>query len=201
MRRIIQDLYMTVCGHANVAGLPQPLTAFILRRIRSLSERFLISAAKAITLTKPQSPRRAPSSPTSRETPRTPRPLPPYTLPTLHGWLRRLIPTHFISGYGGQFEYQLLTPEITELLTQHPKLGRPLRPLCRMLGIHLPATLRLPKPSPQPKPCSRNPNPKPRRPHRPSILPPLRRIIDTRPPLFTPQPHAAAFFANFSENS
>ncbi|HQU25212.1 MAG TPA: hypothetical protein PKX13_13150 [Acidiphilium sp.] len=187
--RIIDALIKAVLGHGNAIGLERPLTLFIASYIRRLSRRFLTCAARAPLPHRPRTQIR-PASP--------PKPPAPYTLPTSHNWLRRLIDTHIITGYASQLHHQITTPEFLLLFSQNPALGRPLRPLCRMLGIPLPPSLRLtPKPRPNPPPKSPNPA-SPPRPKAKSILPP-RHLTPPQTPKFTPQPLANWYFANFPE--
>jgi len=54
-------------------------------------------------------------------------------LPRTFGWLIRLIPA--VAAFRSQLQHLLSDPEIAELLTAAPQLGRILRPLCHMLGI------------------------------------------------------------------
>ncbi len=62
--------------------------------------------------------------------------------------------------YGGQVQHLLGDPELAALLAAEPKLGRILRPLCRMLAIRpgpdLPAGLHRAEPPPH-KPAPRRP--------------------------------------------
>ncbi|GAA5263807.1 hypothetical protein ACOSOMT5_P0227 [Acidiphilium sp. MT5] len=192
--RIIDVLIKTVLGYGNAAGLERPLPRFIAAYIRRLSNNFLTRAARAphpARLTHPRARTAHPAKPPA-----------PYTLPSSPNWLRRLIDTHLISCYASQLQHQITSPEISHLLAQNPGLGRPLRPLCRMLGIPLPPTLRRTQ-KPRPKPAFGPPNPTPPTPKRPksrSLLPRLRRPAPpTPPPRFTPQPLATWYFANFPE--
>ena len=190
--RIINVLIKTVLGYGNAAGLERPLPRFIAGYIRRLSNNFLTRAARA------PHPARTTTQPRTR-TIRPAKPPAPYTLPSSHNWLRRLIDTNLISCYASQLQHQITSPEISRLLAQNPGLGRPLRPLCRMLGIPLPPSLRrTPKPR---RATAPNPNPPAaKRPKSRSLLPPLRRPAPpTPPPRITPQPLATWYFANFPE--
>ena len=62
------------------------------------------------------------------------------------------------AGYGSQLNHLLQTPGVAETLAASPGALRTLRPICRMLGVDLPAALQLP-PRPK-KPRSRIPHPK-----------------------------------------
>ena len=59
------------------------------------------------------------------------------------GWMRKLLP-----GAGGEmnaFAALLEDPEMKALLAAAPQVGRIVRPFCHLLGLELPAELRLPK--------------------------------------------------------
>ncbi len=56
-------------------------------------------------------------------------------LPRGFAWLLRLVPEAAV--YGSQLNHLLSDPEMVELLTAAPQMGRLLRPLCQMLGIRL----------------------------------------------------------------
>lgn len=80
-------------------------------------------------------------------------------LPRAFGWLVRVAPA--VNGYRSQLQHLLSDPEIEELLSAAPQLGRLLRPLCHMLAI---------KPSLN---LLRRPSPVPARAHAPATRPPL----------------------------
>ncbi|MBV9653489.1 MAG: hypothetical protein JOZ42_02890, partial [Acetobacteraceae bacterium] len=90
--------------------------------------------------------------------------------PTAYGWLLSLAPELNTRIGRAQIETLLADPALLTLLAQAPQAGRILRPLCHMLRISLPDSLRLP--------------PRPRRPRRraaeaePRPAPP-----EARPPL------------------
>ena len=65
-------------------------------------------------------------------------------LPRGFAWLVRLVPEKAAAA-GSQLQYLLNDPEMVALLAAAPRLGRILRPLCRMLGVEAPA---LPAPAP-----------------------------------------------------
>jgi hypothetical protein len=194
--RVIDVLVKTVFGYGNAVGLEPNLPPFIASYIRRLANRFLTLAVRA-----PHPPRTVthPGAHPRIRAARPAKPPAPYTLPSSPNWLRRLIDTHLISCYASQLHHQIVSPEISHLLSQNPALGRPLRPLCRMLGIPLPPSLRLAR-KPRLTPGSATPNPTPKRPRSRSLLPPLRRAPPpAHPPRFTPQPLANWYFANFPE--
>ncbi len=55
-------------------------------------------------------------------------------LPRSFAWLLVLVPYH-AAGYASQLRYLLADPEMAAMLAATPRLGKLLRPLCRMLGI------------------------------------------------------------------
>ncbi len=65
-----------------------------------------------------------------------PRAAPPASLelPRSFAWLIVLVP-YKAAGFASQLRYLLADPEMVALLAAAPRLGRILRPLCRMLGI------------------------------------------------------------------
>ncbi len=66
-------------------------------------------------------------------------------LPGGSGWLLRLAPALETRLGRSQVESLLGDPELGALLAQAPQAGRILRPLCHMLGIEPPTSLRLPR--------------------------------------------------------
>jgi len=71
-----------------------------------------------------------------------------------------------VSAYGSQLQYLLTGPDALDVLPRSPALMRLLHPLCRMLGVALPAEL-LPLLQPKPPPPPRAPRPRKRRWHPP----------------------------------
>ncbi len=65
-----------------------------------------------------------------------PRAVPPAFLkvPRSFAWLIVLVPYH-AAGYASQLRHLLAEPDMVALLAATPRLGKILRPLCRMLGI------------------------------------------------------------------
>ncbi len=90
--------------------------------------------------------------------PRAPR------LPGRAGWLTGL--SAEIAGRASQLRDMLAQPETQALLQDSPMLVRLLHPLCRMLGVALPAELLPPRPPKPPRP-PRAPRPRRRRWHPP----------------------------------
>ena len=72
------------------------------------------------------------------------------TLPRGQGWLARMAPE--LVPFGIDFADLLAQPEMTELLATAPRLGRLLRPLCRMFAITPPGS---PTASAGPAPAAR----------------------------------------------
>ncbi|OYW08479.1 MAG: hypothetical protein B7Z59_09960, partial [Acidiphilium sp. 37-67-22] len=78
-------------------------------------------------------------------------------LPRRRGWL--LAPVPEAAAAAGLLRALFATPEFAARIAAEPRLGRILRPLCRSLGLPLPAILRLtpraprrPRPKPEPVP-------------------------------------------------
>ena len=128
------------------------LLNLVYARLGRLFQRFalLVAAIKAGRLpAAPASRRRAdpdsrssPGSSPGAGSPASPEKL---RLPGGFGWLLRLVPGHWTTGYGAQLQHWLADPEVVALLKEAPQAGRILRPLLRMLRIELPPELRLPR--------------------------------------------------------
>ena len=111
--------------------------------------------------------------------PYTPRPKPYF--PTRHAWLAGST-DHHVRGRASQLEHLIASPDMAEFLTQVPRAGRILRPLCQMLGITMPAALLLlPSPRSRGEPEGRQPHPKPTNPNR-ETPPPLLPLYPQRRP-------------------
>jgi hypothetical protein len=64
-------------------------------------------------------------------------------LPRRYGWLKRLLP---LAGCEmNAFDVWLAEPDLKAMRATAPQVGRILRPLCHMMGLEMPAELRLPK--------------------------------------------------------
>ena len=85
-------------------------------------------------------------------------------LPGRAGWLTGLSAN--IAAHASQLQYLLAGAEAQALLRTSPRLVRLLHPLCRMLGVALPAELLPPRPPKPPRP-PRAPRPRRRRWHPP----------------------------------
>jgi hypothetical protein len=118
-----------------------PLIVLIVGRLRRIAQRFaaLATRAQAGKLKPPR--RRKPSKRPPRERQR---------FPESFGWLIRFVP-YEAACFGSQLQHQLSQPEMMALLEAAPQAGRILRPLCRILQIDLPPTLRLPPRPPRPR--------------------------------------------------
>ena len=81
-------------------------------------------------------------------------------LPGQAGWLRSL--SSEIACYGGQLQYLVNQPDSLAMLRASPMLGRLIQPLCRMLGVVIPAEVAPPRPPKPPRP-PRAPRPRKRR--------------------------------------
>ena len=79
-----------------------------------------------------------------------------------HGWLPIML-DHNARGLASQLNHLLHTPGVAEVIAAEPGAVRTLRPLCRMLGVDLPAVLR---------PPARPPAPPRQRPPKPAATPP-----------------------------
>ena len=110
--------------------------------------------------------------------PHTPRPgrpggPKPVPLPQGYAWVVRIIGYH-AAGYGSQLQFLLAEPAMQQAIAAAPSAARTLRPICRMLGIDLPPSLRPARPAAvgdatappgePPNPPPRAPQPRPARP-------------------------------------
>jgi hypothetical protein len=147
---ILQWLTRAVVAMMGGERLPLSLISLIVERIRRIKQRFATLAARVgAGLYTP----RQPSTPPPRRPGQAP---PPQNkLPQTFGWLLKLVPDAV--GYRSQLENLLRDPEMAALLAAAPTaMRRPLRSLCRMLGLPPPPIL---SPPPRPKP-PRAPAPK-----------------------------------------
>jgi hypothetical protein len=153
---ILLWLARAVDAHYLAGKLSGPLIMLILNRIRSINQCFgrLAARVRAGTFI----PRRPPATPRQRA---GPRPRQPKQLPQGFAWLVKLVPETAV--YGSQLQFLFADPAMAALMAAAPApLRRPLRSLCRMLGVAPPPILALPpraRPSPRP--------PKPERPSAP----------------------------------
>ena len=126
----------------------------------SLDRAYWIAAAAAAV--------RADAAAAARPEPPARAPRPP-RLPGNFGWLLGM--SSATAAAGSQLAYLLTDPDMLALLRASPHLVQMLRPLCRMLGVTLPAEFQPPPPPPDP---DAEPKP-PRRRRRRLWRPPSRR--------------------------
>ena len=127
------------------------LAARLWNRLTEAAERFAAIAAHPVA----RSRRRPAEAAPMPEDAAPPRPRAPRrTLPRTQGWLARLSPETV--PFGIDLANLLAQPEMAELLATAPRLGRLLRPLCRMFGI-------TPPEAPPPPPDTPAPDTSPRR--------------------------------------
>ena len=124
-------------------------------------------------------PRRSetPRKPAETKTPRTKNPLPQGV-----AWLIKLVPETAVSA--SQLRFLLADPEMVALLATAPApLRKPIRSLCRMLGLDPPKVLALP-PDTRPKrpPKERKPRPRREKPEK------IRYVFGIRYPSVFPHP-------------
>ena len=138
----------------------------ILERIKGINQRFARLAARVVAgryapRHRALAPGRAQANPSQRRT----------KLPQSVGWLLKLVPEAV--AYRAQLEHLFRNPEMVALMHAAPApLRRPLRSLCRMLGVTPPPILATPRPPATPAPEAepekrRPPGPPPVRPSSP----------------------------------
>jgi hypothetical protein len=160
---LIEDLWREAMRHGQ-HPLLAPLLVPLLNYLRRIQSRLLRAIARphAPPRIRPPQPRRP-----------DPQGAPPrLRLPTRRGWIRAAIPhAHLLAG---RLHAVLQMPQMKELLEAAPRIGRSLRPLCRILGTEAP-------PLPHPPRAPRPPRPRaPRPPRWPSLtdhIPPLRPYV------------------------
>jgi hypothetical protein len=124
--------------------LAGPLIILIWTRLRRMALR--VDRVAARVASGPLPPPR-PRSAAPRRQPVAP---PAQRLPRGFAWLVRLAPQ---TAFGaGQLQALLDDPAMQGLIAAAPQIGRTLRPLCRMLGVHPPPSLRRPSPAGQAAP-------------------------------------------------
>ena len=129
-------------------GIRGPLEAAILLRIFVLWKRLRVVLAKWRDGTlRPPRPRVAREGAAPERPPR-----PPSLLPRGRGWLKRLLPD--IAHHMNALLHPLTDPELAEIVAKAPQVGRILRPLWHLLGLHpMPEWLKLPKRARGPRPA------------------------------------------------
>jgi hypothetical protein len=151
--------------------LARPLGLLIMNRIREIKQRFARLAARIAAGT--YVPRRS----TTRRRLAEPKPRQPNPLPDDFAWLIKLVPE--TAAFGSQLQLLFADPEMAALMAAAPAaMRRPLRSLCRMLGVAPPPVLALPaKPRAPRKPPRAAPQAPPPRPQPPEWLRGLRRSL------------------------
>ena len=139
---LIEALCASVAA-SHARGLAGPVIVLIWGRLRRMAARFAAAVAAIPAApgraSRPAQPRPALSSPArSGSGVRDARP----RLPGGFGWLIRLSPA--AACHGGQLQRLLADPEMAALLAATPRMGRLLRPLCRMLAVEPPPGLLAP---------------------------------------------------------
>ena len=134
---LIEALCASVAA-SHARGLAGPVIVLIWGRLRRMAARFAAAAIPAVSRrasrpvrSRPAQLRAALSSSSARDA--RPR------LPGGFGWLIRLSPA--AACHGGQLQRLLADPEMAALLAASPRMGRLLRPLCRMLAVEPPPGL------------------------------------------------------------
>ena len=166
---------------AMMAGnrLPVPLIYLIVDRLRGIQQRFVTLAARLRAGTYVPRRRAATASKRPGQSP------PQNLLPQYFGWVVPLLPMPEGNCYRSQLNVLLQDPEMAALLEAAPtSLRRPVRSLCRMLGLEPPPILALPKRPPRPADPARPAEPaQPRAPRRRGPpAPPLRYTPPAPPP-------------------
>ena len=158
-----------------LAAIPAETWTLLWTRIGRIATRFhaLYESWRAGTLPKPCAAR--PGRPARPPVPR---------LPTRQTWVVAAV-GYQAAGHAAQINALMAEPEFNDFIAAVPRAGRILRPLCRILGILLPPSLRLPAkvtPTGPPRAARASPPPAPT----PAPLPPLLPLapIGFRPPLF-----------------
>ena len=183
LEAIVAALCDVLAAKGLARGLTGALIVLVWTRLRRLAARF------AILLLRPPAPPRCRNFAPRRPAPDTKRPATPRPLPRGRFWLRRALPE--LAGVTAQLAHLLAEPNMAALLEARPATGRALRPLCHLLGLRPPPSLRLPRPAPPlrpPRPVAVRPQPDP-----PEAAP----VPRPRPPRRRPfrPPRAAAFRA------
>ena len=131
---ILLSLSLAVDGHSLCGRLARSLARLILDRIRASNQRFRriadhITAGTYVPRRCPRRGRHADQKPRRRN-----------PLPQGFAWLTRLVPE--TAAYGSQLQVLFADAEMAALMAAAPApLRRPLRSLCRMLGIAPPPVL------------------------------------------------------------
>lgn len=159
--RILRDLAITVTRQPPSRTLSEHLLETLIWHL----EYFICRLVRAaIAPDRAMKPRPNPATTTTR---RRVADRPPGPMMRCTAWLVHLAPIYLpelvteIEAARTELEILLSDGTVQTLATETPKIGRILRPLCRMFGIEPPACLRLPPPIRKPRP------PKPPKPRQP----------------------------------
>ena len=161
---ILGSLFSLLWTRALTARLLGALAGPVITRILRSQERIARALAHLAAGRSPRKPRPG----TRPAGPRTPFPN------RRHGWLAAML-DHRVRATASQLAALLHQPGVAETIAAAPGAARTLRPLCRMLGVDLPAPLRLPPPPPRAAPPPRPPRPQP--PKLPPLNPPLQPYV------------------------
>ena len=180
---VLKGMRLALGPYVNAAQTPVLRLAY--DRIARVATRFQALFTRWQTNTLP-TPRTRPAQ--SRQ--RAPKPY----FPAGRAWLAGST-DHHVRGRASQLEHLLSHPDMPKFLAAAPQAGRILRPLCKMLGITMPATLLL---SPRARAGGAGGGlslPRPRQPKPPKPkLPPLLPLYPQRRPRPLP-------FLNFSKKT
>ena len=132
---LIEALCASVAA-SHARGLAGPVIVLIWGRLRRMAARFAAAAIPAVSRRASRPARSSPARSRPRAHDGRPR------LPGGFGWLIRLSPA--AACHGGQLQRLLADPEMAALLAATPRMGRLLRPLCRMLAVEPPPGLLAP---------------------------------------------------------
>ncbi len=148
---ILMSVRLAIGADHSWRRLPPALLAAIFVRIKHYAVRFRVIATQPLSPAAPRGPASRPApiiTTTPPTTPPTMRQPARSLIPSRRGWLRHLLPTHYLAPPRAAMIALLASPEMGALIISNPRIGRVLRPLCHMLAISLPADLRLPSRSP-----------------------------------------------------
>jgi hypothetical protein len=141
----LDGLCRAVAARAAAERTFAPLALLLWGWLRRVAARFAATAAR-VEAGRLHPPRPARPAAPRRVSPPAPR------LPRGFAWVLRAVPAS--AGIAGQLQNFLAEPDVVDLLAAAPQLARPLRPLCRMLGIRpLPPPHRT-RPAPPPPACA-----------------------------------------------
>jgi hypothetical protein len=148
--RIIEGLFADITTRATNPWFPLlpvelVLIKLIWRRLRRMSRGFaaIMAQLRAGTLPEVGSEARRPAAARPAGSPRAREPWRHF------GWVIHAV-SWFVMMRHHELEEMLEDPETAVQVAAAPRLGRELRPLCRMLAVKQPAWLRLPRRAPRP---------------------------------------------------